>query len=178
MSRIGKKPVVIPKNVKVSFDNNVFKAEGAKGKLERKIDGDIKVIIADGLITLERGSDIKKMRELHGLYQVLISNMIHGVEKGFEKKLEVSGVGYKVNLEGKNLKFALGYSHPIIFEAEEGIQFAVEGTNIIIVRGIDKEQVGQVSANIKKLRLPDKYKGKGVRYSTDKLKLKPGKTGK
>ncbi|HPN30681.1 MAG TPA: 50S ribosomal protein L6 [bacterium] len=178
MSRIGKKPVAIPKNIKVKTENNRIIIEGPKGKLEREILSGLEIKIENDHIIITRNSDSKRMRETHGLLRALVANMITGVEKGIEKKLEIVGVGYKVILEGKNLKFQLGFSHPVIIEPAEGITFGTEGTNIVIISGIDKDKVGLAAAKLKELRPVEPYKGKGLRYLGQQVKIKPGKTGK
>lgn len=179
MSRIGKKPVQLPKNVSVKIDKNNIIVEGPKGKLEQSFDGSlIEINVADGQVVITRKNDDKRARELHGLVRVLVSNMITGVEKGISRKLEIVGVGYRAIQEGKNLKLQLGFSHPVVIEPPAGITYTVEGTNAIIVSGIDKEAVGQAAVEIRAIRPPEPYKGKGVRFAEEKVVIKPGKTGK
>ncbi|MBP7651915.1 50S ribosomal protein L6 [Candidatus Dependentiae bacterium] len=178
MSRIGKKPVTIPKNIKAKIENNRIIIEGPKGRLEREIINGLEIKIDNNQIVISRNSESKKIRESHGLLRALIANMITGVEKGIEKRLEIVGVGYKVIVEGKNLKFQLGFSHPVVIEPPEGITFGAEGNNIVIISGIDKDKVGLAAAKIKELRPVEPYKGKGLRYVGQQVKIKPGKTGK
>ncbi|HON56047.1 MAG TPA: 50S ribosomal protein L6 [bacterium] len=179
MSRIGKKPIEIPKNVKVNIDGNSIIVEGPKGKLEKNYDSNlIEINVADGKVTVTRKNETKKARELHGLIRVLINNMLVGVDKGYSRRLEIVGVGYRATQEGKNVKLQLGFSHPVVITPPEGLTYTVEGTNAIIVSGIDKEAVGQAAVKIREIRPPEPYKGKGIRLSDEKIVIKPGKTGK
>jgi len=179
MSRLGKQPVIKPAGVEVKIENNEIIVEGPKGKLTTKLLSGIIVEINDKEVIIKREGNNKKQREAHGLIRVLIDNMITGVTKGFEKKLEIRGVGYKAALDGKKLKFQLGHSHPLDRIPPEGIEYKVEGNNnIIVVSGIDKSKVGQEAAVIRSLRLPEPYKGKGVRYLNEQIKIKAGKSGK
>ncbi len=179
MSRIGEKPIAIPQGVQVDLmDDNEVVVKGPKGELKQKFNKNITIEKADNVITLKRQSNKKFNHALHGLSRTLIANMIEGVTKGYEKSLEIVGVGYRASKQGKKLILNLGYSHPIEIEEEPGIEIAVEGNNKITVKGIDKQRVGQVAAIIKDTRRPDVYKGKGVRYSGEVIKLKEGKTGK
>jgi len=179
MSRIGKKPVEIPKDVEVKLDRNILTAKGPKGTLSLEIHPRIKVSIEDGKIILNRMTDEKQDKALHGTMRALVANMIEGVSKGYEKILEIVGVGYRVQLQGNRLVFSLGYSHPVEFLLPEGIKAKVdEKQTTITLYGVDKHLLGQVAANIRALRPPDPYKGKGIRYAGEPLKLKPGKAGK
>lgn len=179
MSRIGKKPIVIPQGVQVDIigDNEVI-VKGPKGELRQKFNKNMIIEKVDNVITVNRPNDTKFNHSLHGLTRTLIANMVEGVTKGFEKSLEIVGVGYRASKQGKKLILSLGYSHPVEIEEEPGIEIAVEGNNKVIVKGIDKQKVGQVAAIIKDKRRPDAYKGKGVRYSGEVIRLKEGKTGK
>lgn len=178
MSRVGNAPVDLPDGVdiKVSGDN-VVTVKGPKGELSQEISKDIKVNIDDKQLTVTRSSDVKEHRSLHGLSRALINNMVVGVTNGFEKKLEIVGVGYRAAKQGKKLVLNLGYSHPIEMEDPEGIETEVDGTNTIIVKGIDKQKVGAYAANIREKRSPEPYKGKGVRYADEHVRIKEGKSG-
>ena len=178
MSRIGRLPISVPAGVEVTIDGSRVAVKGSKGELSRTISAPITVSQDDGVITVSRPDDERVSRSLHGLSRTLISNMIQGVSEGYSKKLEIVGTGYRVMAKGTDLEFALGYSHPITVKAPEGITFAVEGNNKLTVSGIDKQQVGQVAANIRGLRAPDPYKGKGIRYAGEQIRRKVGKTGK
>ena len=178
MSRIGKLPVAIPAGVTVEIKDNVVKVKGPKGTLERTFAKEITIKEEDGHLVVTRPNDNKKEKSLHGLSRALLFNMVEGVSNGYEKKLEIVGTGYRVTPKGNDLEFALGYSHPINITAPEGITFAVEGANKLTVSGIDKQLVGQVAANIRGLRKPDPYKGKGVRYAGEHIRRKVGKAGK
>jgi large subunit ribosomal protein L6 len=179
MSRIGRMPIEIPAGVEVTIaDGNVVTVKGPKGTLERQLVKEMKVTKEDNQILVTRPNDLKKMRSLHGLTRTLVSNMIEGVTKGYEKKLEINGVGYRVQKQGKKLVLSLGYSHPVEMEDPEGIETVVEGTNVIIVKGINKEKVGQFAAEIRVKRLPEPYKGKGIKYADEVIVRKEGKTGK
>ncbi len=178
MSRIGRLPISVPAGVEVKIDGNLVSVKGPKGELSREISAPITVAQEDGVITVSRPNDERESRALHGLSRSLINNMIIGVTEGYTKKLEIVGTGYRVMAKGADLEFALGYSHPISVKAPEGITFAVEGTNKLSVSGIEKQLVGQVAANIRGLRKPDPYKGKGVRYEGEHIRRKVGKAGK
>ena len=178
MSRIGRLPISVPAGVEVKIDGNNVSVKGPKGELSREISAPITVAQEDGTITVSRPNDERESRALHGLSRTLINNMIIGVTEGYTKKLEIIGTGYRVAAKGQDLEFALGYSHPISIKAPEGITFTVEGQNKLTVSGINKQQVGQVAANIHGLRKPDPYKGKGVRYEGEQIRRKVGKTGK
>ena len=178
MSRIGKKPITIPEGVEVKLDGNKISVKGPKGTLEREINSIVNVSIEGNTITVTRPNDEALSRSLHGLTRTLINNMIIGVKDEFKKELEINGVGYRVAKQGNNLNLTLGYSHPVIFEAPAGITFDVPNANQIIVRGIDKELVGQTAAVIRTKRLPEVYRGKGIKYADEVIRRKEGKTGK
>ena len=178
MSRIGRLPITVPSGVEVSLEGREIRVKGSKGELSRTLAEGITVEVEDGTITVSRPNDERESRSLHGLTRSLINNMIIGVTDGFTKKLEIVGTGYRVQAKGSDLEFALGYSHPVPVSAPEGITFTVEGANKLAVFGIDKQQVGEVAANIRKLRKPDPYKGKGVRYEGEQIRRKAGKAGK
>ena len=179
MSRIGRMPVVIPAGVTVDIaEGNKVTVKGAKGTLVRELPVEMEIKIEDGHVVVTRPNDLKKMKSLHGLTRTLIHNMVVGVTDGFEKKLEVNGVGYRAAKAGKKLALSLGYSHPVEMEDPEGIETVLEGQNIIIVKGIDKEKVGQYAAEIRDKRRPEPYKGKGIKYADETIRRKVGKTGK
>lgn len=179
MSRIGKLPVAVPAGVEVKIgDENLLTVKGPKGTLERKLSADMHIAMEDGQIVVTRPNDLKRNKALHGLTRTLIFNMIVGVTEGYEKTLEVNGVGYRAAKSGKKLNLTLGYSHPVEMEDPEGVESTVEGTNKIIVKGIDKEKVGQYAAEIRAKRPPEPYKGKGIKYSDEHIRRKVGKTGK
>ena len=179
MSRIGRLPVAIPAGVEVSVaEGNVVTVKGPKGTLERTLPAEMSIKLEDGHVVVTRPSDLKKMKALHGLTRTLIHNMVVGVTEGFEKKLEVNGVGYRAAKSGKKLTLNLGYSHPVEMIDPEGIEAVVEGQNVIIVKGIDKEKVGQYAAEIRDKRRPEPYKGKGIKYADETIRRKVGKTGK
>lgn len=178
MSRIGKLPVAIPSGVDVAVDGQTVKVKGPKGELQVTISEPIQVAQTEDGVTVTRPDDERESRSLHGLSRSLINNMVVGVTDGYEKKLEIHGTGYRVQNKGGSLEFALGYSHPVVVEAPEGISFTVEGPTRFAVQGIDKQLVGETAANIRKLRRPDPYKGKGVRYEGEQIRRKVGKAGK
>jgi large subunit ribosomal protein L6 len=178
MSRIGRMPVVVPSGVDVTIDGRKVQVKGPKGELRLEIAPPIEVTQADGTINVTRPSDEGEIRALHGLSRSLIANMVTGVTEGYSKTMEIVGVGYRVQAKGKDLEFALGYSHPVPVPAPDGITFRVETPTRFVVEGIDKQQVGEVAANIRKLRKPDPYKGKGVRYQGEQIRRKVGKAGK
>ena len=178
MSRIGRLPVAIPSGVDITIDGQAVTVKGPKGELSHVVAEPITVEQADGTVEVKRPNDERQSRALHGLTRSLINNMVLGVTEGYEKKMEIHGTGYRVANKGGNLEFALGYSHPITVEAPEGISFAVETPTRFSVQGIDKQLVGEVAANIRKLRKPDPYKGKGVRYAGEHIRRKVGKAGK
>ena len=179
MSRIGRLPIPVPSGVEVSLDGQAVTVKGPKGTLSHVIAEPIKIERAeDGTLQVTRPDDQRESRSLHGLTRSLIANMVIGVTDGYAKAMEIRGVGYRVAAKGSDLEFALGYSHPVPVQAPEGITFEVQSPTKFVVRGIDKQKVGEVAANIRKLRKPDPYKGKGVRYEGEQIKLKVGKTGK
>lgn len=179
MSRIGRMPIAIPAGVTVTIaENNLVTVKGPKGTLERELPVEMSIKEEDGQIIVSRPSDLKKMKSLHGLTRTLISNMIHGVTEGYEKVLEVNGVGYRAAKQGKKLVLNLGYSHPVEMEDPDGIETILEGQNKITVKGISKEKVGQYAAEIRDKRRPEPYKGKGIKYADEVIRRKVGKTGK
>ncbi|AFK86042.1 50S ribosomal protein L6 [Thermoanaerobacterium saccharolyticum] len=178
MSRIGKQPVEIPKDVTVTVNKNHVVVKGPKGTLERDFPNLVDIAVEDNKVIVTRSSDDKEARAMHGTTRALIQNMVKGVSTGYEKSLEIVGVGYRVAKQGKKIVLTVGYSHPVEIEEEPGIEFVVDGTNKITVKGIDKQRVGEVAANIRKVRQPDAYKGKGIRYVGEYVRLKEGKTGK
>jgi large subunit ribosomal protein L6 len=180
MSRIGKLPIPVPSGVEVSLDSSVVTVKGPKGTLSHTVAAPITVQKDDeGQIAVARPDDERESRSLHGLTRTLIANMVTGVTDGYEKKLEIVGVGYRVLSKGPTqLEFQIGYSHPVVFDAPEGITFTVEGPTRFGVSGIDKQLVGEVAANIRKLRKPEPYKGKGIRYAGEQVRRKVGKAGK
>ncbi len=178
MSRIGKLPVAIPDKVTVEVADSVVRVKGPKGELQQHVLPVVTVSVDDGTVVVARKGDAKEYRSAHGLTRTLVANMIEGVSKGFRKSLEINGVGYRAAKAGDNLNLTLGYSHPVSYSAPQGISFAVEGTNRVHVDGIDKQQVGQVAAEIRNLRPPEPYKGKGVRYEGEVIRKKLGKAGK
>ena len=175
MSRIGRKPISVPEAVTVEIAPGLVAVKGPKGALAQPLSTDMKVEQSDGVLTVARPTDRGEHRALHGLTRSLIANMVEGVTDGFEKRLEIQGVGYRAQLKGKNLELALGYSHPVAIEAPDGIDFEVPQPTEIIVRGIDQQLVGQVAADIRKRRPPEPYKGKGIRYRGEHVARKVGK---
>jgi large subunit ribosomal protein L6 len=178
MSRIGKKPITIPAGVDVTIDDSHVAVKGPRGSLERDLHPDMRVMLEDGEVRVERPSDERLHRSLHGLTRTLVANMIEGVTNGYEKRLEIVGVGYRAALKDSDLELALGFSHAVEVAAPPGIEFEVPAPNRIVVRGIDKQLVGQVAANIRKIRKPEPYKGKGVRYEGEYVRKKAGKAAK
>ncbi|MEZ7172029.1 50S ribosomal protein L6 [Sporosarcina sp. OR05] len=179
MSRIGKRPIEVPENVTVTIaDNNQVTVKGPKGELTNTFNADIKIEQEGNIITLTRPSDSKEHRSMHGTTRSLLDNMVVGVSKGFERTLELIGVGYRAQLQGKKLVLNVGYSHPVEFTPEEGIEVEVPANTKIIVRGINKERVGALASNIRKVRPPEPYKGKGIKYEGEQIRRKEGKTGK
>ena len=178
MSRIGNKPITVPEGVEVKLDGQNITVKGPKGTLEREIHKNMKVTLDNNVITIARPDDQKENRSLHGLTRTLINNMIQGVKEEFTRKLEVNGVGYRAQKQGKKLVLTLGYSHPVEMEEPEGITFEVPNPNEIIVKGIDKEKVGQTAAVIRTKRPPEVYRGKGIKYVEEHIRRKEGKTGK
>ena len=178
MSRIGLLPVIIPQGVEVSIEGNEVTVKGAKGELRRHLHPDISIALKDGKLIVTRPSDNSVHRSLHGLTRCLLANMVKGVSEGFEKALEISGVGYRAQKAGDKLLLQVGYTHSMEFSPPSDISVTVEGANRIHINGIDKELVGEVAAKIRAIRPADSYKGKGIKYAEEKLHLKPGKAGK
>ena len=175
MSRIGKAPIPIPQGVEIKQAGSAVEVKGPKGTLSHTVPDGISLQIADGVIHVKRDGDAKRVRSLHGLTRTLIANMVTGVTEGFEKGLEIVGIGYRANLQGRNLQLNVGYSHPILYPLPEGIEVEVEKQNKIVVKGIDKQQVGQAAAEIRSFRKPEPYKGKGIRYIGEQVRRKAGK---
>jgi large subunit ribosomal protein L6 len=175
MSRIGRKPIPVPTGVKVNVDGATVRVEGPKGKLSQAVPRELSVRLDSGIVTVSRDSDHRNVRALHGLTRSLLANMVTGVTAGFERKLEIVGIGYRAQLQGKNLQLALGFSHPVIFPLPDGITAEVERQVSITLRGADKALLGQTAAQIRGLRKPDPYKGKGIRYSDEYVRRKVGK---
>jgi len=176
LSRVGRKPIKIPDGVQVEVVDNLVKVSGQKGELTQEIHPSITVVVEDGHIYVHRPSDSKLHKSLHGLYRALIANMVKGVSEGFEKRLEIIGIGYKAEKKGRSLLLQLGYSHPIVFRPPEGIELNVPAPNVISVSGASKELVGNVAAKIRSLRPPEPYKGKGIRYVDEWVRRKAGKS--
>jgi large subunit ribosomal protein L6 len=177
MSRIGRKPIAIPAGVKVRVADGAVVAEGPKGKVTQTLVAGIGAAVNDNQLELTRQDDERRTRALHGLMRALIANAVQGVSQGFTKNLDVVGVGYRAEVKGRQLNMALGYSHPVVFDIPQGVDVAVEKNTRITVSGADRQQVGQVASEIRNLRRPDPYKGKGIRYSDERLRLKVGKAG-
>jgi large subunit ribosomal protein L6 len=175
MSRIGKKPIVVPAGVKVAITDKAVVVEGPKGTLSHTLPAGVTVSTGPAAVTVARESDHRTVRALHGLTRSLIANMVHGVKDGFERKLEIVGIGYRAQLQGKNLQLSLGYSHPVIFPLPEGVNAEVERQVSITLRGADKALLGQTAARLRALRKPDPYKGKGIRYADEYIRRKVGK---
>lgn len=179
MSRIGRKPVVVPPNVEVKIQDTTVSVKGPKGKLEYTFPPLVSISLENGMIQVRRFSDSGRDRSMHGTVRAVINNMVTGVSTGFERVLEVNGVGYRAELDGKNLVLYVGYSHPVVIEPPEGVAFDVDAkTRQIKVMGFDKQQVGQVAADIRKVRPPEPYQGKGIKYLEETIRRKAGKTGK
>jgi large subunit ribosomal protein L6 len=177
MSRIGKMPITIPSGVDVKFDGPNVVVKGSKGELTRTFTDRVDFSVEDGVITVNRDGDTPQARALHGLSRALLANMVEGVTEGFSKELEIQGVGYRASLKGKDLELLVGFSHSVTVEAPEGITFDVPEPTKVVVTGVDKEIVGQVAANIRKVRPPEPYKGKGIRYAGEYVRRKAGKAG-
>jgi len=175
MSRIGKKPIPVPDGVTVSVDPGSVSVKGPKGELSQVVDRDMKIALDDGTLTVERPTDRGPHRALHGLTRSLLANMVEGVTSGYEKRLEIQGVGYRARLQGKALELSVGYSHPVAVPAPEGIEFEVPQQTEVIIRGIDKQLVGETAARIRRVRPPEPYKGKGIRYVGEHVRRKVGK---
>ncbi len=178
MSRIGLKPIEVPSGVDIKIDGNTIRVKGPKGELVQKLADGMKLVREDATLTVERLNNEKYYRSLHGLTRTLIANMIEGVTKGFSKALDISGVGYRAAKQGNKLVLTVGYSHPVEFEQLPGIEFEVPTPNKIVVKGIDKQQVGQIAATIRSVREPEPYKGKGIKYENEVIRRKAGKAGK
>jgi large subunit ribosomal protein L6 len=178
MSRIGLKPIDVPSGVQLKLDGNVIRIKGPQGELTQEIPEGIKIVQNGTVVTVERPNDDGYYRSLHGLTRSLIANMVEGVTKGFAKTLEINGVGYRAAMQGKKLVLTIGYSHPVEFDARPGIEFEVPAPNRIIVKGANKQQVGQMAAEIRGVRPPEPYKGKGIKYATETIRRKAGKAGK
>jgi large subunit ribosomal protein L6 len=178
MSRIGKKPIEIPTGVTITINGDVITVKGPKGELTRSFNSDIEIKVEENVINLSRPSESKEHRSIHGTTRSLLANMVEGVSKGFEKSLELIGVGYRAQKQGKKLVLSVGYSHPVEFEPEEGVEVEVPSNTKVIVKGINKERVGALAANIRQVRPPEPYKGKGIRYEGEVVRRKEGKTGK
>jgi len=176
MSRIGKQPIAIPEGVKITLEGSDLSIKGSKGELTHTIPDGIRLRIEDGQVFVERQGDTKKVRSLHGLTRTLVANMVTGVTTGFEKRLEIVGVGYRASLQGNNLQLNLGYSHPVLYPVPDGIEIALEDPTKIAVRGISKQKVGQTAAEIRGFRKPEPYKGKGIRYFGEQIRRKAGKS--
>ena len=176
MSRIGRMPIVVPKEVKVSYDTSKVEVTGPKGRLLHSLPQGITVSVEDGKILVQRPNDQRTSRSLQGLTRSLIANMVAGVTQGFEKKLEIVGVGFKADVDGKALKLTLGFSHPISFPLPEGIRAEVEKQTLVTLKGIDRQQVGTLAAKLRSIKPPEPYKGKGVRYLGERIRKKIGKT--
>jgi large subunit ribosomal protein L6 len=178
MSRIGKRPISVPGKVTVTIDGQTVSVKGPKGELSRTMPTGVTVEQEENLVVVKRRDDSRIARERHGLCRTLVANMVEGVSTGFQKRLEIQGVGYRAQIQGQNLNMSLGYSHPVVFEPPPGVQFVVENNTNVTVSGIDKEIVGNMAAKIRAARPPEPYKGKGVRYAGEKVRRKAGKTGK
>jgi large subunit ribosomal protein L6 len=178
MSRVGKKPIEIPAGVTVTNENNFVTVKGPKGELSRAFNQDIQIVIEENVITISRPSESKEHRALHGTTRAVLANMVEGVSKGFERSLDLIGVGYRAAKQGKKLVLNVGYSHPVEIEAEEGLEIEVPSNTKVIIKGTDKERVGALAANIRGVRPPEPYKGKGIRYEGEFVRRKEGKTGK
>ena len=175
MSRIGKKPIPVPQGVKIAVEGNTVRVEGPKGQLSQRVPDSVSVRIESNVLTVDRSSDHRNVRALHGLTRSLLANMVHGVKDGFERKLEIVGIGYRAQLTGKNLQLALGYSHPVIFPLPDGVHAEIERQVSITLKGADKALLGQVAAKLRALRKPDPYKGKGIKYAEEQIRRKVGK---
>jgi large subunit ribosomal protein L6 len=175
MSRIGQRPIAIPDGVTIAIDGQTVRAEGPKGKLVQAVPSGVRVAVTDKRLVVSRESDQRTVRALHGLTRSLVNNMVTGVTSGFERKLEIVGIGYRAQMQGKNLQIALGYSHPIVFPLPEGVSADIEKQTSITLRGPDKAVLGQTAARLRALRKPDPYKGKGIRYADEVVRKKVGK---
>ena len=175
MSRIGKQPIPIPQGVKIQVEGLTVRAEGPKGKLTQPVPTGLTPRVADGTIVIDRSGDDRRVRALHGLARALVANMVTGVKDGFERKLDIVGIGYRAQMQGKNIQLALGYSHPIIFPLPDGVTAEIDKQTAITLRGADKAVLGQTAAKLRALRKPDPYKGKGIKYANEVIRRKVGK---
>lgn len=178
MSRIGKQPIIVPREVQVTIENNEVTVKGPKGVLKRTVHPDIAVALKDNSIVVTRPDDSQNHKALHGLTRTLLSNMVQGVTKGYEKNLEIMGVGYRAQKSGDKITFQVGFSHPVEISPPPGMTLTLDGQTKVKISGIDKEALGQFAANLRAIYPPDRYKGKGIKYANERLKLKPGKAGK
>lgn len=177
MSRIGKKPIPIPSGVKINVTNGTVSADGPKGKLSQPVPAGLSAVVEANVLTIARENDERRLRALHGLTRALVANMVTGVKDGFERKLDIVGIGYRAQMQGKAIQLALGYSHPVIFPLPEGITAEIERQVAITLRGADKALLGETAAKLRSLRKPDPYKGKGIKYSDEVIRRKVGKAG-
>ncbi len=175
MSRIGRAPIPLPATVEFAYDAGLVTVKGPKGELAQRVPREVDVTVADGVITVTRPTDSSQHRSLHGLTRTLIANMVEGVTSGFEKRLEIVGVGYRAGLKGQSLELNVGYSHPVVVEPPENVQFETPQATVVLVKGIDKQVVGEVAAKLRALRPPEPYKGKGIRYAGEYVPRKVGK---
>ena len=175
MSRVGKQPITVPDGVEVSVEGSQVSVKGPRGELSGRFDADMSIEFGDGEITVTRPTDQPRHRSLHGLTRSLIANMVEGVDRGFERSLEIHGVGYRALQKGKAVEFSVGYSNPVLFEAPDGVELVAETATLVHVRGIDKQMVGEVAARIRRIRPPEPYKGKGIRYRGEQVRRKAGK---
>jgi large subunit ribosomal protein L6 len=175
MSRIGKQPIPIPQGVKILLDGATVRAEGPKGKLAQPVPAGLTPRVTDGTLFIDRGSEDRRVRALHGLARALVANMVTGVKDGFERRLEIVGIGYRAQMQGKNIQLALGYSHPVLFPLPDGVSAEIDKQTAITLRGADKALLGQTAAKLRALRKPDPYKGKGIRYAGEVVRRKVGK---
>jgi large subunit ribosomal protein L6 len=178
MSRIGKRPIPIPDKVTITLEGQTVSVKGPKGQLSRSLVPEVSIEQEDSTLLVKRRNESRLARQRHGLSRTLVANMVEGVSQGFQKRLEIQGVGYRAQIQGKNLSLSVGYSHPVVIEPPEGIQLAVENNTNVMVSGIDKEIVGNIAASIRAVRPPEPYKGKGIRYSGEVVRRKVGKAGK
>lgn len=178
MSRIGKRPIPVPAKVSIVIDGQDIKVKGPKGELSRTLPSGVLVVQDGETVLVNRKDDSRLARERHGLCRTLVANMVEGVSNGYQKRLEIQGIGYRAQVQGRNLNLSLGYSHPVVFEPPAGIEFVVENNTNVIISGIDKELVGNIAASIRASRPPEPYKGKGVRYAGEQVRRKAGKSGK
>ncbi|MBE9108468.1 50S ribosomal protein L6 [Nodosilinea sp. LEGE 07298] len=178
MSRIGKRPIPVPAKVSITIDGQDVQVKGPKGELSRTLPSGVVVVQEGDTILVNRKDDSRLARERHGLCRTLVANMVEGVSNGYQKRLEIQGIGYRAQVQGRNLNLSLGYSHPVVFEPPAGIEFVVENNTNVVISGIDKELVGNIAASIRASRPPEPYKGKGVRYAGEQVRRKAGKSGK